>query len=692
MHATVARTPSVSAFAIALLLAIVVPLQNAAAASSDASGGILHIPQYGGDFWKRGYLTGDWGGARTDLANNGVQFEVQFDQYVQGVTDGGRDRTTRYGGTADYLLYLDLMRMGVLPGALIRFRAESRYGHSVNGAAGPILPVNSDAFFPLTDHLDEDIPITVTNLNYVQFLSPHLGVVVGKVDTLDADLNEFASGRGTSQFMNANFLFNPAAVLRLPYSTLAAGVIWMPVPAGPDGGVTITSLVLNTADSSTTTGFDDFGDGATWTTEADFQYRLGDLPGGMNVGGLWSFDQNFAKLDTRIVLQPGEGLVVPTEHHTWAVYWSAWQYVFTEQPATGPTDLLNGVPDREGIGLFARVGFADEDTNPVGWAISGGIGGRGVIPSRDNDTFGIGYYYTDIETGRILSALRVEDSAQGFESYYNIALTPACHVTLDVQFVESAIEPPGYRHGPRHARQTRLLSRVMRGVRKRSGRIALFVAVAIGVATFAHAQSEGVGDQDVSDAYIYLLGRLLVLRQQQLDFKEGFVWNQLVHRKPGEVQWPNPNLDVAYSEAWVAVDETSCTVVSVPKVTGRYYTVQFLNGWGESLANINARVFPNRPNGDFAVCLKGAQVTIPAGAQRVDVPAKYLRVLARVELGANWDEAVALQQQFMLKATGRPKTPDIPKTPIFELDKLPGVEAFDAAESRSTARPTSIPA
>ena len=65
---------------------------------------------------------------------------------------------------------------------------------------------------------------------------------------------------------------------------------------------------------------------------------------------------------------------------------------------------------------------------------------------------------------------------------------------------------------------------------------------------------------EISDSYIYLLSRLLVLRQQQLDFQEGFTWNALVHRKPGEVQWPNPNLDVAYSEAWVAVDETAVSL------------------------------------------------------------------------------------------------------------------------------------
>ena len=66
-----------------------------------------------------------------------------------------------------------------------------------------------------------------------------------------------------------------------------------------------------------------------------------------------------------------------------------------------------------------------------------------------------------------------------------------------------------------------------------------------------------IADRSICDAYLYLLGRLLVLRQQQLDFQEGFTWNALVHRRPGDVQWPNPNLDVAYSEAWVAVDERS---------------------------------------------------------------------------------------------------------------------------------------
>jgi hypothetical protein len=185
-------------------------------------------------------------------------------------------------------------------------------------------------------------------------------------------------------------------------------------------------------------------------------------------------------------------------------------------------------------------------------------------------------------------------------------------------------------------------------------------------------------NQEISDTYIYLLSRLLVLRQQQLDFKEGFHWNQLVHRKPGEVDWPNPNLDVAYSEGWVAIDESSCALVTVPEIQGRYYTVQFLNGWGETVANINERLFPQHPHGKFAVCLTGSRINLPADVQRIDVPVKHMRVLSRVELGANWDDAVKLQQQVEIRASGQPAVPAVPKTLMFDTESLPGVEAFES--------------
>jgi porin len=414
-------------------LSLVLMASPAALAQEEVQG-LLPVPDYGGDFWNRSHLTGDWGGTRTELANKGVQVDVDWTQYVQGVVDGGLDRKTRYGGHVDYLFHLDLMRMGLIPGGLVTFRAESRYGESVNGISGQILPVNTTALFPLTNRLDEDVAIAITDLNYTQFLSEHLAVLVGKLDTLDADLNEFASGRGKSQFMNANFLFNSALALRLPYSTLGAAALWLPTR-----NITVNASIINSTDFSTDTGFGDFGDGQTVSVEADFQYRLRGLPGGMNVGGLYSFNQDFNQIGGRLIFQPGQELAVEQEDDTWAVYWSAWQYLFVEDPRDEPLDLHNGVPDREGVGVFARFGVADEDTNPVEWSGSFGVGGRGIIPSRDDDVFGVGYYYTRFQETRVGGLLGVKDHGQGFETFYNAAITPASHLTFDLQLADSAL-------------------------------------------------------------------------------------------------------------------------------------------------------------------------------------------------------------------------------------------------------------
>jgi porin len=402
--------------------------------SAAANEGLLPVPDYGGDLLHRSHLTGDWGGARTDLANRGVTFDVDWTQYLQGVVQGGLDRTTQYGGHLDYVVHLDLMRMGLVPGALVTVRAETRYGNSVNGQSGLILPVNTTAFFPLTDGLDDNVSIAVTDLNWTQFFSEKLALVVGKVDTLDADLNEFASGRGKSQFMDANFLFNSTLALRLPYSTLGAAALWIPSKT-----LTVNASVVNTVDSSTTTGFGDFGNGTTATAEVDSQYRIGDLPGGANFGGIYSFDQDFNQVGGKLVFQPGQGLVAPTENHTWAVYANTWQYLFTEDRSDAAIDLRNGTPDRQGVGVFGRLGYADATTNPIRWSCSLGVGGRGMLPTRDYDTFGVGYYYTRIQETRFSASLGVQDHTQGMEAYYDVALTPASHLAVDLQLQDSPL-------------------------------------------------------------------------------------------------------------------------------------------------------------------------------------------------------------------------------------------------------------
>ena len=219
--------------------------------------------------------------------------------------------------------------------------------------------------------------------------------------------------------------------------------------------------------------------------------------------------------------------------------------------------------------------------------------------------------------------------------------------------------------------------------------IALTIAGLIGTVhqTAQAAQTARLSDKDIVDAYHYFLGRLLVLRQEHLDLQGTGRWNVVVHRDAGGVASANPNLDVTYSEAWIAVDKDSCTIVELPVIRKRYYTVQVLNGWGETVANINERNFPQHPAGKFGLCLRGADVRLPEGTQRVDLPGKKSRVLMRIELGADPAEAVKLQSQVKLYPTGKPNVEPAVEIQIFENERLPRVEAFNRAEAILKSEP-----
>jgi porin len=399
-----------------------------------SSGGILPVDDYSGDIWHRNFLIGDINGERTKLANKGFNFEIDWTQSLQWVVSGGNDNATKYGGNFDYIANLDFERMGLIPGGLVRFRAETRYGKSVNRNAGPFTPVNLDMAVPFTDELDKTIPITITNLNYTQYIGTQFAVMAGKFDTLDLDSNEFASGRGTSQFMNSNLVQNAVFNVGMPYSTLGVGAAWF-----PSKQFDVSVLLANSSDSSTQSGFEDFGDGWLLNAEAHYQYRAGNLPGGVTGGAWYVGNATLTKFGARATFEPGNGLVIPTQSHMWAVYANGWQYVYVKDQSDAPINLNNGRPDRRGIGLFARAGGADDDVNPVNWDVSFGVGGRGMIGGRDNDWFGVGWYYNHIEPGRFFTAAGVDKHSQGLEAFYNFAITPAAMISADLQYVQAAV-------------------------------------------------------------------------------------------------------------------------------------------------------------------------------------------------------------------------------------------------------------
>lgn len=188
--------------------------------------------------------------------------------------------------------------------------------------------------------------------------------------------------------------------------------------------------------------------------------------------------------------------------------------------------------------------------------------------------------------------------------------------------------------------------------------------------------------QTVTDTYVYLLGRAIVIRQERIDLAEdGVDYNVIKYNPVGSADFVNPNLDVAYLEAWIAVDDDTPVLLEVPEVTGRYYSAQILNEWGDVITNIHERDYPSHPHGKFAFVAPGSKVEVPEDAVRIELHSRKAKMLARVELKADPEGALALQKQFKIRALG---VPDIePPAPMVEFGnkELIGVELFDNVDA-----------
>ncbi|MFH6998015.1 DUF1214 domain-containing protein [Flavobacterium sp. FlaQc-57] len=199
-------------------------------------------------------------------------------------------------------------------------------------------------------------------------------------------------------------------------------------------------------------------------------------------------------------------------------------------------------------------------------------------------------------------------------------------------------------------------------------------------------------DQDIIDAYTYLYARYLVIQQENHDINvEKVGYNKIKYNPLGSAQFVNPNLDVAYLEAWIAVDAAHAVILNVPKIEGRYYTAQLLDGWGEVITNINERNYPKTPYGKFALVLKGTNPTIPADAVKIELPSEKVKMLARVELKGTPAVAKKLQEQFTFNVPDGIKIAPPIAIPEFTPKAPIGGEIFDKVEEVLKSYPDAMP-
>jgi porin len=378
---------------------------------------------YTGDFFRRSTLTGDWGGARNDLAVKGIVFDASVTQIGQGVLSGGKDGTWQYGGRGDLTGHLDTQKLGLWPGGFLTVELEGNWDDSVNGSTGALATANTNQIFPVAIGSSVALPA----LNFTQFLAPYFGMTFGKfavITSTSGDMNEFAHGKGDTQFLNLAFNVNPTLLVTMPYSPLGAGMIVLPTK-NPNEAI-VSFMVAQATAEATTSGFGNLSsDDLTFAGEGRVRTGFFGLTGHQLVGGAYS-NKTFTSIDQRVSF-PLQGQKLAPKDGSWVVYCNFDQYFYEAEKGSG-----------RGVGLFGRFGASDGNPNFMEYFYSAGVGGKGFFSSRADDQFGLGYYYVDVQSPTLQGPLRTRSFLRdewGFEAFYNAALTPWLLLTPDIQII-----------------------------------------------------------------------------------------------------------------------------------------------------------------------------------------------------------------------------------------------------------------
>jgi porin len=367
-------------------------------------------------------LTGNWFGARDSLFDNGIDLRTDLSQFYQGTTSGGLRQTFPYGLKFDYFGTIEAEKLLGWEGLFINLHGESRFGESINGDVGSLVPSNFALEFPKPTGSAS----ALTNMQIEQFLGPDFVVTFGKLNAADGvNIHPFLGGNGINRFMNEAFVLSPIYGRTIPYSTPGAGFSYL-----RDLDPIFTFLVLDSNGRPDTSGFSHmFSNGATLFGHLRVPVTPFGLPGHQSLEGAYTSGRfsPFSPDDYIILGQPGNPAT--RRSGSWVVTYGFDQFLFVDDAT--PT---------KGWGIFGNISLADQATNPVHWFLNLGAGGTSPLPGRTADSWGVGYYY--LATSNVLrETLRPASpigNEQGFELYYNAALTSWFTLTADIQAIDPA--------------------------------------------------------------------------------------------------------------------------------------------------------------------------------------------------------------------------------------------------------------
>jgi porin len=399
------------------------------------------VSDYTGDFWSRATLFGDPGGWRTRLYDHGLTLDGQLTQVYQGVTSGGSTNGKghgQYNGLFEANLTLDTAKAGLWSGGLFLLTEQTSFGTPLQTQAGNLSPINATALWPKAY---DDSSVLMEYL-LVQALPLNTVALVGRLDPSKyLDQNSFACN-SDKQFLNVSMNSNPLFGRFLTYSVYAA--IFM-TKVTEDFTLAYGAWTPNSQPAHYGGDWNDYG-AAIYPM---FKYKAFKHPGMVQVIAAYT-SKNAVDVDNPRFVPGAITGNPPTKSDNWIVELSGEQYFWEPEGALVPqaeggrkedfhVPTKDFVQDRPGLGIFYRFSSTPKDRSAYDIYLSGGVGGRGVIPGRPHDRLGVGSYWLKESSDLSKQPGNLLRDEVGVEAFYNFAITPYLQLSLDAQWISPGI-------------------------------------------------------------------------------------------------------------------------------------------------------------------------------------------------------------------------------------------------------------
>ena len=390
--------------------------------------------------WEQDTLTGDWGGARTALKDKGIDLTLVYIGETFSVLSGGLRRRGSYEGRFEFSADADLEKLIGWKGATTHvtvFQVNNGNWNTADNVDSISDPSNIDAYH--TTRL-------FTAWYQRNWFDDRISLRVGQLAADDEFLTSpTAAGLingtfGWADMMAANITSGgPAYPLATPGARLAVKpaenwTLQAAVFSGDPAGKDCNDLPQRCNAHGTTFSF---SGGALWMGEAQYAINRGKeatgLAGVYKLGAWYATanygDRHFGIDATGATVSLGaDPTATPIQHKgNYGLYGVADQMIWR-----GKASSLN---------LFARGGFMPSDRNLVSYYLDAGLGLKGPLPGRPDDTLSFGVAYAKISKDvaavdqDTVPAVIVRDHEMVFEVNYALQVAPWWTVQPDVQYI-----------------------------------------------------------------------------------------------------------------------------------------------------------------------------------------------------------------------------------------------------------------